>query len=100
MIWQCAYKISTFCPPEKEVPPLEDKSITHGLCEPCSRILSKDASLFTVKEAADYLKIGVSSMRRFTALYKISHVKFDRIIRFRKRDLEKFMRSRQIQTVT
>jgi excisionase family DNA binding protein len=45
----------------------------------------------TIKEAADYLKLSVPTIRKYIRLRKLPHYRHGRIVRFKRRDLDNFL---------
>ena len=53
--------------------------------------------LMTVSEASAYLKISISTVRRYYSSGRIPIIKFNRLVRFRVSDLDEFIRERTLE---
>lgn len=53
-------------------------------------------TLMTSNEVAQYLKLSPSYLRRLVMLNKIPYIKFDRAVRFEKKDVDDFLMSRRV----
>ena len=53
-----------------------------------------DDQMLTVVEAADYLSVSVSTVRRWLRRGELEHVKLGRVVRIRRTVLERWVRDR------
>ena len=58
---------------------------------------TSEISLMTVREAADFLSISVSTLYGWAWQRRIPFVKVGRALRFERRDLEKFIQSHRVE---
>ena len=53
-------------------------------------------TLLTVNEAAEYLRYAPSYMRKLVMLNKVPFIKFEKAVRFKKEDLDKFIEAHRV----
>ena len=57
-----------------------------------------DKEILIIQEAAEYLRISVTTLRRYAYERRVTHYKLKGRIIFRKADLEKFLDSKRVET--
>jgi excisionase family DNA binding protein len=90
-----------------ELEPQDIKAIVEELIESLKPVLSsnggngrhEDDGIFDVKELADYLSVSPSWIYNRTHLKEIPHLKIDGQLRFRKRDIDKWLNAYNVPAV-
>ena len=59
--------------------------------------LDEDRNLMTIKDAARFLSVSVSTLYGWVWQRRISFVKVGRAVRFDRRDLEKFVQANRVE---
>ena len=54
--------------------------------------------ILIIQEAAEYLRVSVTTLRRYAYERRVTHYKLKGRIIFRKADLEKFLDSKRVET--